>query len=156
MVENRAEKPYLARRDVQLTAGFMIAIVAIGFFGVPAFSKWVEEVTGVTARELEKKQAAEAAREAAAQALRADFEETVGVNLERLGEPPSYMVTLRESAKLAPSEAEHWALVIARVKRESGCPSIGAILHFPSEGSPPFLFPRDYKPELWLVTTNCP
>lgn len=131
------------------------AIVGVSsFFGLPPLNNWLREVTGSKADEITGVQKKEAAKEAAAQALRADFEETGGVNLEKLADPPSYQVTLRESARLAPSEAEHWAQVIAMVKRESGCPSIGPILHFP-EKRDPFWGPLK-EPESWLVTTNCP
>lgn len=145
----------LERREMRGVAILTAILTPVTFLVVPVFSNWLQEVTGSKADELAAKQTREAAIEAAAQTLRTDFEETGGVNFDRLADPTSYRITLRESAKLAPSTAEHWAQVIARVRRESGCLSIGPILHFPAEGEFLGMRTATSKPESWLITSNC-
>jgi len=57
------------------------------------------------------------------EAVKADYEQTDGVNLDRPA-AQTYLFTLRESANIASSREEVIGRVIARISRETGCPSV--------------------------------
>ncbi len=76
-----------------------------------------------TEQRTREQQAREAQILAKQEETKADFELTDGVNMDRFA-AQSYLFTLRGSANVASSREEVIGRVIARISRETGCPSV--------------------------------
>lgn len=115
-----------------------------GILGV--YGPWIAEQNAIEAAKTAE------AKQAVADALRRDFEETSGANLIK-GESNSMAVTLRESASLAGSRIELLTGVWDRIHRETGC-DIGSTTYL----EPVPAFPWGQKePGTYTVTlANCP
>lgn len=81
-----------------------------------------------------------------------DYEQTRGVDIVRQKE--SYAVTLRESARLAPSEAALIDNAWARVRSDSGCQPTETII-LPAVPSPQ-IWDAPKAPKTYVIRIHCP
>lgn len=89
------------------------------------------------------------------EALRRDYEETAGVNMNRVGDTDTFLFTIsRPSAVLARTREEIIGRVIAKVSKETGCPSI--ITSVVWEDTAPRMPWDAPKPTILSATAVCP
>lgn len=151
--------PYLGRavnwaqthKNDIIANGAMTAATALLVLGIR-----VEDVINGPSRR-EAARVAENARAAAAvgaaDALRLDYVQTAGVNLESYGQPPTYVIYLRESAKLAISKGELLGNAVSRIRQESGCELVFPPVFVPADRS--LSFSQRNKDAYLATTANC-